>query len=47
VLSFLIVLVYKPADPVFSFGAGLYGIISLAVVVLLILLLDPLWREPS
>ncbi len=47
VLSFLIVLVYKPADPVFSFGAGVYGIVSLGVVVLLILLLDPLWREPS
>lgn len=45
VLSFLILLVYKPADPVFSFGAGLFGVLSLGVVVLLILLLDPLWRE--
>jgi membrane protease YdiL (CAAX protease family) len=45
VLSLLIVLVYKPANPVFSFGAGLFGVLSLGVVVILILLLDPLWRE--
>ena len=45
VVAFFTMLVYKPNDPVFSFGVGLYGIISLGVVVLLILLLDPLWRE--
>jgi membrane protease YdiL (CAAX protease family) len=44
VLAFLGMLVYKPADPVFSFGVGLYGVISLGVITLLILL-DPLWRE--
>ena len=44
VLSFLIVMVYKPADPLFSFGIGLYGLLSLAVVVGLILT-DPVWRQ--
>lgn len=45
VVAFLTMLVYKPDNPVFSFGIGLYGLISLGVVVVLILLLDPLWRE--
>jgi len=44
VLSFLIMMVYKPADPLFSFGIGLYGLLSLAVVVGLILT-DPVWRQ--
>jgi membrane protease YdiL (CAAX protease family) len=44
VFSFLSMMVYKPTDSVFSFGAGVYGIAVLAVIVLLILL-DPLWRE--
>jgi membrane protease YdiL (CAAX protease family) len=45
VVAFLTLIVYKPNHPVFSFGIGLYGVISLGVVVLLILLLDPLWRS--
>jgi membrane protease YdiL (CAAX protease family) len=45
VVAFLTLIVYKPNHPVFSFGIGLYGVISLGVVVLVILLLDPLWRE--
>jgi membrane protease YdiL (CAAX protease family) len=45
VVAFLTLIVYKPNHPVFSFGIGLYGVISLGVVVLLILLLDPLWRK--
>ena len=44
VLSFLIAMVYKPADPMFSFGIGLYGLLCLAVVVGLILI-DPVWRR--
>jgi membrane protease YdiL (CAAX protease family) len=44
VLSFLIAMVYKPADPMFSFGLGLYGLLCLAVVVGLILI-DPVWRR--
>lgn len=32
VFSSLVVLVYTPNDPVFSFGGGLYGIASLAVM---------------
>jgi membrane protease YdiL (CAAX protease family) len=45
VVAFLSLMVYKPNHPIFSFGIGLYGVISLGVVVLLILWLDPLWRE--
>jgi len=44
VLSFLSMLVYKPGDPVFSFGIGLYGLATMALVVGL-LLLDRTWRE--
>jgi hypothetical protein len=32
-----------PYDKVFSFGLGLYGLICLAVIVLVILR-DPIWR---
>jgi membrane protease YdiL (CAAX protease family) len=46
VLAFLVLLVYRPADPVFSFGIGIFGIALLAVVALLILR-DPLWREDT
>ena len=45
VWSFLVLVVYRPADPIFSFGAGLYGLIILALVGAL-LLLDPVWRDP-
>ena len=44
VASFLMLMAYKPDDPVFSFGVGLYGIAFLAVVVLIVLR-DPIWRE--
>ncbi|HVN53891.1 MAG TPA: type II CAAX endopeptidase family protein [Anaerolineaceae bacterium] len=37
-------MIYTPADPIFSFGGGLYGMATLAVVVLL-LLRDPVWRD--
>lgn len=42
--SFFSVAVYMPRDPVFSFGVGLYGILTLAVLVIG-LLWDPLWRR--
>lgn len=45
VVSFLTILIYQPNNPIFSFGVGLYGVISLGVVALVILLADPLWRE--
>ncbi|GAB4526939.1 MAG: hypothetical protein Kow0063_01710 [Anaerolineae bacterium] len=45
VLSFLTMLIYKPDNPIFSFGVGLYGVLSLGVVALVIVLADPLWRE--
>jgi membrane protease YdiL (CAAX protease family) len=41
--SFLMMLVYRPHDPVFSFGLGLYGIVCLAVIVLLIQN-DKIWK---
>jgi membrane protease YdiL (CAAX protease family) len=43
-LSFLVMMVYKPRDPVFSFGIGIYGLVCLGAVALLILR-DPIWRE--
>jgi membrane protease YdiL (CAAX protease family) len=44
VVGFLSIMVYRPTDPVFSFGVGLYGIAISAVIVLLILR-DPIWRR--
>ena len=44
VVGFLSIMVYRPTDPVFSFGVGLYGIAVSAVIVLLILR-DPIWRR--
>jgi membrane protease YdiL (CAAX protease family) len=43
-ISSLTIMVYKPIDPVFSFGIGIYGLICLAAVAILILR-DPIWRE--
>lgn len=43
-LSFFNGLVYKVNDPLYSFGMGIFGLLSFAVVVLLILR-DPLWKE--
>jgi membrane protease YdiL (CAAX protease family) len=37
-------LVYAPSSPIFSFGAGIYGIILLWLVVVVILR-DPVWRD--
>jgi len=41
-LSYLV----RPADRVWSFGLGVYGLLCLAVVVLL-LLRDPVWNAPA
>ena len=46
VFSFLVLVVYAPSDVIFSFGAGIYGLATLAVVVAL-LLRDPIWRKQS
>jgi membrane protease YdiL (CAAX protease family) len=45
VLSFLYIMVNTPRNPILSFGAGVYGLLSLTVVVAL-LLRDPVWRAP-
>jgi uncharacterized protein len=45
VLSFLYMMVNMPRNPILSFGAGVYGLLSLTVVVVL-LLRDPVWRAP-
>ena len=44
--SWLVAMVYTPNDPLFSFGAGLYGI-AFAGLVSLILLRDPVWRQST
>jgi membrane protease YdiL (CAAX protease family) len=43
VAAFLMTVGYKPFDPVFSFGIGIFGIVTLAIVAVLILR-DPIWR---
>jgi membrane protease YdiL (CAAX protease family) len=46
-LSFLILMIYAPADPVYSFGIGLYGLVVWALVIGAILLLDRKeWLSP-
>ncbi|HSJ55201.1 MAG TPA: CPBP family intramembrane glutamic endopeptidase, partial [Anaerolineae bacterium] len=45
--SFFIALVYAPSDPIFSFGAGLYGLAVWAIVIAGLLLFDrKTWRSP-
>lgn len=44
VLSFLSMMVYKPDNPVLSFGAGIYGIVLMALVVGLLLLDRRTWK---
>jgi membrane protease YdiL (CAAX protease family) len=43
VLAFIIAMGFRPADTAFSFDIGIYGLITLAIVAILILL-DPVWR---
>jgi membrane protease YdiL (CAAX protease family) len=43
VANFIVALGFRPYDSAFSFGIGIYGIATLAVVVLLIFR-DPIWR---
>jgi len=46
--AFLIAAVFRPDDPVFSFGLGLYGLIVWAIVVAGLLLLDrKTWTAPA
>jgi hypothetical protein len=42
--SYFNAMIYTPADPIFSFGIGLYGMATLAIVVFL-LLRDPVWKD--
>ena len=44
VISFILALGFRPHDPAFSFGIGIYGIAMLAIVAFL-LLRDPTWRD--
>ena len=44
VFGFLVIMFYAPGNPIFSFGAGIYGLATLAIVVALILR-DPIWRK--
>ena len=48
VAAFLLAMIYRPADPVFAFGIGLYGLIVWAIVVAGLLLLDrKAWASPG
>ena len=42
--AFIVFLGYKPFNPVFSFGVGIYGVATLALITLPILLV-PIWRS--
>ncbi len=44
--GFIVFLGYKPFNPAFSFGVGIYGIATLALITLL-LLRAPIWRSRS
>jgi len=47
VASFFFLMVYKPDDPVFSFGLGLYGLLVWAILIGALLLLDRKeWTTP-
>lgn len=47
VLAFLVLAVYKPDDPVYSFGIGLYGIAVLLIIAGALLVFDrDEWRAP-
>jgi uncharacterized protein len=41
--SFILLAVYRPDDPVFSFGFGIYGL-AIAALVILLILRDPVWK---
>ncbi len=43
VLNFIVAMGFRPNNAAFSFGIGIYGIITLAIVALVILR-DPIWR---
>ncbi len=43
VVAFIVAMGFKPHDPAFSFDIGLYGMVTLAIVAVLILR-DPIWR---
>src|SRR5579885_1309337 len=43
VASFIVAMGFRPFDAAFSFGVGIYGIATLAVVALVVLR-DPIWR---
>jgi membrane protease YdiL (CAAX protease family) len=47
VYSFLVLMVYTPNDPIFSFGVGIYGLLVLALIVgVLLVLARREWATP-
>jgi membrane protease YdiL (CAAX protease family) len=44
VANFIVAIGYRPFEAAFSFGIGIYGLATLAIIALLILR-DPLWRQ--
>jgi len=43
VAAFIVAIGFRPIDPAFSFGIGIYSVVTLAIVAILILW-DPIWR---
>lgn len=43
--AYLVFLGFKPDNPVFSFGVGIYGVATLAVVAILFVVLSGVWRK--
>lgn len=42
-VAFIVAMGFRPHDPAFSFDIGIYGLVTLAIVAILILR-DPIWR---
>jgi len=42
--TWFVAMVYTPTDPLFSFGAGIYGI-AFAFLVAFVILRDPVWKQ--
>jgi len=45
VIAFILFLGFKPHNPVFAFGIGIYGVATLAIVALLFVRLSSVWKE--
>jgi membrane protease YdiL (CAAX protease family) len=44
IINFIVALGFRPHDSAFSFGIGIYGIATLAIIAFIVLR-DPIWRD--